>query len=421
MKFSFSPHWRLPQLGLSLLLCVYLAACDQSTPESRPADKTSNVSVKPETPAEPVPAADDIQEIADGLVAIENQVEEPELNSNANADADADNRLDANTESSTDLQADQSKENLVESIGFAQAQQDNSTLPLSPVNKAIEYKATCNHFGSKEPSNIIGLEEERSQFCAKISNRLASVSSELCMRAKLIPSGCDSVDGVPLMVREFPPLKNKEPLGRVLVIGGTHGDELTSVSVTFRWLEKLNEHHSGLFHWHIIPSLNPDGLLKRGAERTNHNGVDLNRNMPSEDWEQNALSYWRNKGNKDPRKYPGIASNSEPETQWLVDEINVFKPDAIIAVHAPYGVVDFDALKLNTAPKSLGKLHLNLLGTYPGSLGNYAGINLNIPVITLELPHSWEMPSEQESDLIWQDIVQWLKNNIDENDVSIGE
>jgi len=53
-----------------------------------------------------------------------------------------------------------------------------------------------------------------------------------------------------------------------------------------------------------------------------------------------------------------------------------------------------------------------LLGTYPGSLGNYAGINLNIPVITLELPHSWVMPSEAETSKIWEDIVSWLKANV---------
>ena len=219
--------------------------------------------------------------------------------------------------------------------------------------------------------------------------------------------------GFPILVSEFVPLKGKQSQGRILVIGGTHGDELTSVSVVFRWVNKLNKFHSGLFHWRIAPLMNPDGVLNRSATRTNQNGVDLNRNMPSDDWPANALSYWEHKGGKDPRKYPGQSAASEPETQWLIDEINTFKPDAIISVHAPYGVVDFDSLRLNTAPKSLGKLHLNLLGTYPGSLGNYAGINRNIPVITLELPHAWEMPSEAETTRIWQDIVAWLRANVD--------
>lgn len=248
--------------------------------------------------------------------------------------------------------------------------------------------------------------------CQRISDRLASVSFKGCSTANLYPTGCESVSGFPILLSEFAPIAGRQPRGKVLLLGGTHGDELTSVSVTFRWIQKLNQHHTGLFHWHVVPLMNPDGVLKREASRTNQNGVDLNRNMPSNDWTDNAIRYWQEKGGKDPRKYPGQIAASEPETQWLIDEINRFKPDAIIAVHAPYGVVDFDSLALRTAPRSLGKLHLNLLGTYPGSLGNYAGINRNIPVITLELPHSWEMPSELETTQIWEDIVSWLKKNV---------
>lgn len=290
-------------------------------------------------------------------------------------------------------------EQLVADLGFSGAQESEEVPPTT--------ETFC--LGSQPP--LIG--ETHNKECSTISNRLASVSSKACASATLKKTGCESVAGFPILMSEFAPLKDKPSQGRILLIGGTHGDELTSVSVVFRWIEKLNKFHSGLFHWHIVPMMNPDGVLNRAASRTNKNGVDLNRNMPSDDWQENALGYWNNRGGKDPRKFPGNAPASEPETQWLIDEINTFKPDAIISVHAPYGVVDFDSLLLNTAPKSLGKLHLNLLGTYPGSLGNYAGINRNIPVITLELPHAWEMPSVQETTKIWEDIVSWLRVNID--------
>jgi len=291
---------------------------------------------------------------------------------------------------------------LVEDLGFSQAQQNQEP---AIADKNQELFCLDNSIVNASPQPI-------KEACEKISNRLASVSFAACEAAKLRTTGCTSVKGFPILMTEFSPLEERQPQGRILIVGGTHGDELTSVSMIIRWIEKLNRHHSGLFHWHMVPMMNPDGVLKRGATRTNGNGVDLNRNMPSDDWELNALKYWVEKGGKDPRKYPGEAASSEPETQWLLDEIESFKPDAIISVHAPYGVVDFDSLVLNTAPKSLGKLHLNLLGTYPGSLGNYAGINLNIPVITLELPHSWVMPSEAESTKIWEDIVRWLKKNV---------
>ncbi|MBX2849767.1 MAG: murein peptide amidase A [Acidiferrobacterales bacterium] len=257
--------------------------------------------------------------------------------------------------------------------------------------------------------------------CLKISNRLASVTNSGCLAANLQPTQCASVKQFPILYSEFAPLENKIPQGRILVIGGTHGDELTSVSMIFRWIEKLNKYHSGLFHWHLVPMMNPDGVLRPDATRTNANGVDLNRNMPSNDWTQNALKYWREKTGEDERRYPGESASSEPETQWLIDEINTFKPDAIISVHAPYGIVDFDAQVLNYAPKNLGRLLLNFLGTYPGSLGNYAGINRDIPVITLELPHAWVMPSDAETTKLWEDIVAWLRKNINNPATAVTE
>jgi hypothetical protein len=322
-------------------------------------------------------------------------------------------------EPNNDLYIASSEEKIPASVIERSGKQDNSSKEKSIVED-LEFSSATNSFkDSSEAEKLFCIDPDLlnkkkliEKSCKRMADRLASVNYERCLAAKLQTTGCQSVQGFPILMREFEPLKSRKPLGRILVIGGTHGDELTSVSVTMRWIDQLSKNHSGLFHWHMAPLMNPDAVLKPAATRTNHNGVDLNRNMPSNDWTEKAIKYWRVKNGKDVRKYPGEKPASEPETQWLIDEINHFKPDAIISVHAPYGVVDFDSLLLNTAPKSLGKLHLNLLGTYPGSLGNYAGINRNIPVITLELPHSWEMPSVQDSDKIWQDIVQWLTHNV---------
>lgn len=313
-------------------------------------------------------------------------------------------RLETQEDSASDSRPTTLTDNIVENFEFSAIEET----PSPAVQEQAPYFCL-----NKTPLEQTAVTTDEA--CRKISNRLASVSLKSCQSANLISSQCGSVSGFPILYSEFPPVEKRKPQGRILVIGGTHGDELTSVSITFRWIEKLNKYHSGLFHWHIAPMMNPDGVLQKEAQRTNSNGIDLNRNLPSIDWHENALKYWREKQSENPRRYPGEKPASEPEAQWLIDEINHFKPDAIISVHAPYGVVDFDSLLLNTAPKSLGKLHLNLLGTYPGSLGNYAGINRGIPVITLELPHAWVMPSEEETTKIWEDIVSWLRKNVGEN------
>ncbi|NWF36145.1 murein peptide amidase A [Mariprofundus sp. KV] len=245
--------------------------------------------------------------------------------------------------------------------------------------------------------------------CKRIGNKLGSVSTRECLSHQLQESGGTSVTGQAIMIKEYPPLAAREPKARILLIGGTHGDEYSSVSIIFKWMKTLDIHHSGLFHWHVSPLVNPDGLLQRPSQRLNANGVDLNRNMPTPDWYKSTSAYWEKTG-FDKRRYPGTAPLSEPESRWLYEEIRTFKPHAIVSVHAPYGVLDFDGPPVG--PNQLGQLHLHLIGTYPGSLGNSAGVQHQIPVITVELPHAGIMPSEDEISRMWMDLIRWLRLNV---------
>jgi len=244
------------------------------------------------------------------------------------------------------------------------------------------------------------------RLCEEIGGKLGSVSVSDCHRQGLRHSGHQSVLGRPLAVKEYPPTEQKQPLGRILVIGGIHGDEYSSVSVVFKWMEILDIHHSGLFHWHFVPLSNPDGLLRDQSQRQNDRGVDLNRNFPSADWQELADQYWKARTDSDPRRYPGPAAASEPETRYLMDEISGFRPDIIISMHAPYGVIDHDGPP--KAPERIGNLTLRRLGVFPGSLGNYGGVDLQIPVVTVELPHAGIMPTPGQVSVMWTDLVGWL-------------
>jgi hypothetical protein len=158
--------------------------------------------------------------------------------------------------------------------------------------------------------------------------------------------------------------------------------------------------------------MNPDGALQPRHQRTNANGVDLNRNFTTPGSDTGAaLAYWRDKTRENSRRYPGPYPLSEPETVWLFQEIRDFQPDVVISVHAPYSLVDYDAPNRNNAPSKIGYLHKNLMGTYPGSLGNYAGIHLGVPVVTLELPHAGIMPTRSQISHLWADLVRWLIRN----------
>jgi Zinc carboxypeptidase len=194
-----------------------------------------------------------------------------------------------------------------------------------------------------------------------------------------------------------------------------HGDELTAVSIVFRWIDNLSkpDQPARRFHWRVVPVLNPDGLLAKPPSRVNANKVDLNRNFPTPNWLKEAPRYWENRTKRDPRRFPGNAPLSEPESRLLHDEVEQFKPDVIVSIHAPYGVLDFDGPpKGIAAPSRFGRLHLNRVGIYPGSLGNFGSNDQGIPVVTLELPHALNMPTEAELSHVWADMQDWLRVNL---------
>ena len=253
--------------------------------------------------------------------------------------------------------------------------------------------------------------------CIKIGAKLGSVNKNECIEIGFQSSGGASVKGLPILVKEFPPMPYPDASqglrpaqARILLIGGIHGDEYSSVSIVFKWIKVLSKHHSGLFHWHVAPLINPDGLLRPQSSRVNSHGVDLNRNFPTRDWKDDSTDYWVRRTGRDPRRFPGSAPLSEPESNWVFQEIEQFQPDVIVSVHAPFGLLDFDGPP-TIPPERLGNIYLSLLGTYPGSLGRYAGENLKIPILTIELPYAGILPSEPQIASIWTDLVRWLREH----------
>ncbi len=255
------------------------------------------------------------------------------------------------------------------------------------------------------------------EWCAAIGKRLHSIPQAQCQALGLKPAEIRSTQGRALMLRDIPPQVRQvaahgspAQAARILVIGGIHGDELTSAALVMRWLPWMQEAEAGAYHWRIIPVANPDGLLANPPTRVNANGVDLNRNFATPDWERDALSYWRGRTRADPRRFPGPSARSEKETRWLEAQIDSFHPNVVVSVHAPYGLLDYDGPARQ--PRRFGHLTLNRLGIYPGSLGNYGGVHKQTPVITIELPNANTMPTAQEQRQIWQDMLSWLQRNI---------
>lgn len=242
--------------------------------------------------------------------------------------------------------------------------------------------------------------------CADFYTLLPNVSQALCNQAQLKSSGALSVQGRQILVSDIAAPDNHR---RVLVLAAMHGDELSSASVALHWLQMANSAPLQT-HWRFIPVLNPDGLLRQPAQRMNAHGVDLNRNFPTPGWQRETKIYWEKLTRMDPRRWPGRAPLSEPEAKYLFDEMARFKPQVIVSIHAPYGVLDFDGPVL--PPTRLGRLYLDQVGVFPGSLGNYSGVQRGVPVVTVELPSALRTPSDPEMRKMWQDLTQWIDRTL---------
>lgn len=244
--------------------------------------------------------------------------------------------------------------------------------------------------------------------CTEWLPYLPNVKPALCAAARLQPTVGRSVKGRTLYSRDVV-APAPEAVLRVLVVGAMHGDELSSASLAMHWIQWASQTPSNA-HWRFIPALNPDGLLARPAQRMNANGVDLNRNFPTPNWARDAKLYWEQRTRKDPRRWPGPKPLSEPESRYLHDEMQRFQPHLIVSIHAPYGLLDFDGP--GTPPPKLGRLYLDQVGIYPGSLGNYGGIHKGMPVVTIELPSAYRTPQEAEMRQMWLDLLRWMSEHI---------
>lgn len=254
--------------------------------------------------------------------------------------------------------------------------------------------------------------------CRLLLPRLPTVDRPLCESTRLSESGAHSRKGLPIYWRDVPPAPaaggapGPEPL-RVLVLGAIHGDEPTSASLAMRWIAFAAQPQPALrqsVHWRFIPALNPDGMLARPATRVNARGVDLNRNFPTPNWERDAPVYWEKRTRRDPRRWPGPEPLSEPESRFLHEQMEGFRPDLVVSIHAPYGVLDYDGPL--PPPSRLGRLRLDQLGIFPGSLGHYGSVRQGMPVVTIELQHELRMPDDSQVRQMWVDLLRWMDTHL---------
>jgi len=223
----------------------------------------------------------------------------------------------------------------------------------------------------------------------------------LCMLAGASLCGCASGPPAPAPASAAEPARGAwEPIGRsvsgrriealtlpapgprALIVGGIHGDEPEAQGA----IDELAAHLASTrpnATIRIVRDANPDGTA--AGSRANSRGIDLNRNWPAR--------------NFTPAPDRGPAPLSEPETRALHREIVRFGPDLVIVCHSsPRGpFVNFDgpgaelaAAFATAAGRTDGRWRVvpEIGYATPGSLGSYIGIDLGVPILTVELARS---------------------------------
>lgn len=185
-----------------------------------------------------------------------------------------------------------------------------------------------------------------------------------------------------------------------LLFGAFHGNERATPYIPL-WMARLLREDPSLLKKGkkvvIVPIQNPDGYV--AATRRNANGVDLNRNYPTENWGEQPEGFLRTISF-------GPSPASEPETRAVMKLMKKYPPKKIITIHQP--------LFCNNNDGPAG-LHLaELMAEYnkypvepyigfptPGSFGTWAGKEQEIPMVTLELPRGGTDPEFLER--VWQE------------------
>lgn len=187
----------------------------------------------------------------------------------------------------------------------------------------------------------------------------------------------ETIEGRPLIVEQY---GIEGPV--LFLMAAIHGDERSAVTYSEQIRTDLQ---SGLARQTgsrvvFMQAANPDGIAM--AKRYNANNIDLNRNFPADNFEPGS---------------GGTEPLSEAESRAIRLAFDSSNATAAISVHCCAPILDYDgpaqslAEAMAAAMDDEARFPVGRLGSRPGSFGSYVGVELDMPIITVEFALDEEM------------------------------
>ena len=188
---------------------------------------------------------------------------------------------------------------------------------------------------------------------------------------------------------------------KVLILGGVHGDETEGVICAHALLKRFSESFAFRVNLTLVPQFNLDGVLM--GQRKNARNVDLNRNLPTNDWTAEVA---------EERYAPGESANSEPENQGLVHWLKKNKPNLILSLHSWKPLLNTNG-KCQPEAEAIAKMtgyeiHESIGYPTPGCLGTYCGLERDMPTLTYEIERG--LSSDQSLKLMSRPFLKLSKS-----------
>ncbi len=171
---------------------------------------------------------------------------------------------------------------------------------------------------------------------------------------------------------------------RLLIMAGIHGEE---PETTFLLSRAVRAFDSNFENVAVVLCANPDGVAL--GTRGNANGVDLNRNFPTDNWNASPVqSRSILEAPRDTELSPGKVPASEPEVQALIKLVETLSPKAVVSLHSPIGCIDAPA-KTALVQDLMAVFNVpwvqDIGYSTPGSFGTWCK-GKGLECVTIELP-----------------------------------